>query len=83
MPYFTHPLWIKRKLQLLVEESLSYRIYVYPGRTHGHQEIDIKRVGWPITTIFDVGANIGQTVLKFAAAFPRAQIHCFEPVYES
>lgn len=29
--------------------------------------------------IFDVGANVGQTALKFRRRFPHAQIHCFEP----
>lgn len=28
---------------------------------------------------FDIGANLGQTALKFAKAFPKAQIHSFEP----
>ncbi|WP_176500822.1 FkbM family methyltransferase [Sphingomonas sp. HMP9] len=30
-------------------------------------------------TIFDVGANIGQSAVKFRRRFPEAQIHCFEP----
>ncbi|MFP4436418.1 MAG: FkbM family methyltransferase [Chloroflexaceae bacterium] len=31
-------------------------------------------------TIFDVGANIGQSAKKFLKWFPQAQIYCFEPV---
>lgn len=33
----------------------------------------------PIQTIFDVGANAGQSAQKFRHAFPTAQLHCFEP----
>lgn len=29
--------------------------------------------------IFDVGANIGQSAVKFRRRFPKASIHCFEP----
>lgn len=32
-----------------------------------------------IVTIFDVGANIGQTVTKFSQNFPQAKIFAFEP----
>lgn len=34
----------------------------------------------PITTLFDVGANLGQTARRFARAFPAADIYSFEPV---
>ena len=33
-----------------------------------------------INTIFDVGANIGQTALTFNQLFPNCQIYCFEPI---
>lgn len=33
----------------------------------------------PITTVFDVGANRGQTIKWFRPLFPRASIHAFEP----
>jgi FkbM family methyltransferase len=32
------------------------------------------------SVVFDVGANIGQTVLKWNKFFPQATYHCFEPV---
>jgi FkbM family methyltransferase len=32
-----------------------------------------------VQTVFDVGANAGQTALRFAPAFPRATIYSFEP----
>lgn len=43
--------------------------------------VDLKeKIGIDIRTIFDVGANIGQTALRFAKHFPLAKIHSFEPV---
>lgn len=48
---------------------------------HGYSEcIDIKRSGCQIAIVFDVGAHIGQSALKFKIAFPKARIFCFEPV---
>lgn len=34
-------------------------------------------------TIFDIGANRGQTALKYRAIFPNAEIYCFEPFPDS
>ena len=38
----------------------------------------LSRVG--VRTIFDVGANRGQTYTQFRHDFPEAVIHCFEPI---
>jgi FkbM family methyltransferase len=35
---------------------------------------------WQASVIVDVGANVGQSALGFARAWPEATIHCFEPV---
>ena len=35
--------------------------------------------GWSPGVIFDVGANVGQSVKGYARRFPQAQIHSFEP----
>lgn len=34
----------------------------------------------PLKTIFDVGANVGQTFFSFSNDFPGSHIYCFEPV---
>lgn len=43
---------------------------------------DIQRLAGrrDLCVIFDVGANVGQTAYQLVRYFPRAQIHCFEPV---
>lgn len=47
------------------------------GRDH---LVDIRRISpGPVRWVFDVGASVGQSALDFAAAFPEAQIHSFEP----
>lgn len=38
-----------------------------------------KATDWPIQTVFDVGANDGQTLAELRGAFPAARVHCFEP----
>jgi FkbM family methyltransferase len=36
-----------------------------------------------VKTIFEIGANIGQTVEKYGSVFPESIIYCFEPFQES
>lgn len=70
---------VRRRLKRLVEELLDVRIY--SRHPHGRDDChDIQRSGSPITTVLDVGANDGGSAIKFAAAFPAANIHSFEPV---
>lgn len=38
------------------------------------------RAGYPLTCIFDVGANVGLTAQEFGQSFSYAIIHTFEPV---
>jgi FkbM family methyltransferase len=42
--------------------------------------LDLDRLLARIATIFDVGANEGQTALSFAQSFPDAEVFTFEPV---
>jgi FkbM family methyltransferase len=39
--------------------------------------------GNKVRTVLDVGANVGQSCTKFAAAFPNCTVHSFEPFNES
>jgi FkbM family methyltransferase len=71
--------YIWRKLKKQIERTLSVKIY--SNHAHGREDwFDIKKTGCDITTIFDVGANIGQSTAKFRGAFPGSTIFCFEPV---
>ncbi len=70
---------IKNYINDTLEKVTGMRIQ--NTRIHGRQDwLDIKNTGRPISTILDVGANIGQSAIKFQQAFPDASIHCFEPV---
>ena len=67
-----------RKIKRNIENRLGIQIH---KMRHGLVEwADIKASGCHINTIFDVGANIGQSALKFREAFPKSLIYCFEPV---
>lgn len=48
-----------------------------------HRAVAARLPGWQPQVIFDVGANIGQSAAEYASAFPKAAIHCFEPVPDS
>lgn len=39
--------------------------------------------GYQTRCVFDVGANVGQSALRFAEWWPRAKIYCFEPIAET
>lgn len=67
---------------------LLRRVGLYGGRLanrpYGQDMLyDIERLAaaWrtPVRTIFDVGANVGQSALEFTARFPGASIMSFEP----
>ena len=69
------------RLRTMIEHAFGVRVAAHLPR--GVCLItDLRR--WlphtPISTIFDVGANTGQSARAFRTAFPRARIFCFEPV---
>lgn len=58
-----------------------FGLKIYSIRAHGREDVvDISNTGLNIDMIFDVGANIGQSVSKFVKGFPDSKIHTFEPV---
>lgn len=73
---------IKELLKTTVNRLLApIGLRVYSTRAHGREDVqDILRTDTPIRIIVDAGANIGQSVEKFRAAFPEARIYAFEPV---
>lgn len=73
----------KKWVKSLVDRYTGY--WVYKSRylpIGADMKLDIvQRIGYAgVETIFDVGANQGQTYVKLRSDFPEAFIHCFEPV---
>jgi FkbM family methyltransferase len=61
----------------------GYEIYKRPYLPKGADVFESLRAHWPAwepDVIFDVGANIGQTVFRLRPLFPTAEIYSFEPV---
>jgi FkbM family methyltransferase len=66
-------------------KRLASRVGLYLASTERlgiDVELDLQRLtaSSPLRTIFDVGANLGQTAAKLSTDFPAAQIYSFEPV---
>jgi FkbM family methyltransferase len=61
----------------------GYEIYRRPYLPKGADAFESLRAHWPDWRpgmIFDVGANVGQTIQRLRPLFPLAEIHSFEPV---
>jgi FkbM family methyltransferase len=77
MPRFTLPSVPRRALKTLLRR-MGYKIT--PIREAGEDPLaDMARFVGCNPKILDVGANVGQSIRKFRAAFPGAEIHSFEP----
>jgi FkbM family methyltransferase len=64
----------------------GYEIYRRPYLPKGADDFESLRAHWPAwqpRVIFDVGANVGQTVGRLRPLFPTAEIYSFEPVPRS
>lgn len=67
------------KIKSRVENLLGRQITRIEN--HGYSDcFDIRRSGCAVSTVFDVGSNVGWYASKYLAAFPDAKIYCFEPV---
>lgn len=72
---------IKRALMKLTGYWFNKRRFLFSGIDMSR---DIEKVSnEPINVIFDVGANIGQSVHWFKEHYPKASIYSFEPVKSS
>jgi FkbM family methyltransferase len=68
-------------LKRVVERLAGVRIYrTLPRGVDPIADLARAFPGVPGGVIFDVGANVGQSALRFAAAYPECRIYCFEPV---
>ena len=68
---------VMRKLARKYLRKFGYDICA-AGQRRDHMD-DIRRLAPPDPLIFDIGANIGQSVDDFWEVFPRSNVHCFEP----
>jgi len=75
----------KTRLRLFFTKITGYWIYKHKELAIGSDLFNdlTHKIGLPLNTIFDVGANSGQTAQKFNTYFPKAKIYCFEPVNET
>ena len=65
----------------LIRRATGAHIYrVLPRGLDLHHDIVNGLPALSVDVIFDVGANIGQSALSYAARYPSARIYCFEPV---
>lgn len=72
--------WWKKRAQKLAHQVSRERVLVLERPKHGISDVaDIAR-RISVLTIVDVGANWGQSAIRFRAAFPHARILSLEPV---
>ena len=74
----------KKSVKQLFEALTGTRIYrVLPRGLDPFADIRTHLPFLEVSTIFDVGANVGQSAKKFSRYFPNSEIYCFEPVAET
>ncbi|BGE86036.1 MULTISPECIES: FkbM family methyltransferase [Methylosinus] len=72
---------VKRRLLGGVGRASNRKLFLFQTPRHGVDDLaDIASFGDEPGTILDVGANIGQSALRFRLAFPKARIISLEPV---
>ncbi len=75
------PYLMKKIAQERVLRAARGRLMVFENAKHGLADtVDLARAEGEIRTIVDVGANTGQSALRFRAAFPSARIISLEPI---
>lgn len=75
---------LKSTVRALVERLTGVHIYrVLPRGIDFALDIKSGLPMYRVSTVFDVGANVGQSAIKFLAQFPKSHIYCFEPVTDT
>lgn len=84
MPVRRDQYWWKKRLQEKVSRTTGGRLHIFEAAKHGISDVeDLRRATGRVGTIIDVGANTGQSAIRFRAAFPHARIISIEPVRET
>ncbi|WP_430406163.1 FkbM family methyltransferase [Fluviicola sp.] len=73
---------MKKKIRLFIQNKLGYWFYKSKHLPIGTDiGVDLSRkLIFPIKTIVDIGANIGQSALYYRDLFPESTIYCYEPI---
>lgn len=78
---------LQRQLLRLVERTT--KTHIYPNWRMPERGIDpfddirAHLSGLTIRTVFDVGANLGQSATRYLLEFPRSSVYCFEPAADT
>ena len=75
---------LKETLRRLAERLTG--TYIFRSLPRGvdiFHDINVALPNYRIETIFDVGANVGQSANTYIALFPSSRVLCFEPVAET
>lgn len=68
-------------IRAFTEKLTGTHIYrVLPRGVDVFHDIAMALPAFDATTVFDVGANVGQSAQVYLNKFPRAHVYCFEPV---
>src|SRR5215213_2166853 len=73
---------LKTTLRKKIIDLTGYWIYKKNSLPVGADVVvDLKeKISLELKTIFDVGANVGQTAIWFSESFPEAMLFSFEPI---
>jgi FkbM family methyltransferase len=63
--------------------KLGYESYLRRLSKNAFSDQQMLLSGIKVQTIFDIGANVGQTAAEYSRLFPKSTIYCFEPFPES
>jgi FkbM family methyltransferase len=81
------PQWINRPVKaafgvLGLEVRLRSRVRMHMERQRKERQRDGWRVlaNYPIHSVIDIGANVGQFATLISEIVPDAELHCFEPL---
>lgn len=73
--------FIGKNIQEAIIGLINFKFKILRFIPNGlYLSLDLKRTGESIDTIFDVGANVGQSCVAFHKSFPMSKIYSFEPV---
>jgi FkbM family methyltransferase len=75
---------IKYGVRRLIEHLANIHIFrVLPRGIDVAYDIANAFPAYRMETVFDVGANVGQSAKRYVSCFPSSRIYCFEPVRDT